>query len=91
MQQNTGKKVFGFKNKSILIGCGEFFLLWREFLSLAVNVLTSSPKISDLTKREVFKLNLSYNDEKVRSNCSLEGLSSVCDPLARELPKGVLK
>ena len=58
---------------------------------MAVNVLTSSPKISDLTKREVFKLNLSYNDEKVRSNCSLEGLSSVCDSLARELPKGVLK
>ena len=58
---------------------------------MAVNVLTSSPKISDLTKREVFKLNLSDNDEKVRSNCPLEGLSSVCDPLARELPKGVLK
>ena len=31
----------------------------------AVNVLTSSAKIPDLTKRDIFHLNLSQNDENI--------------------------
>ena len=58
------KKVFSFWNKCIWNGCGKFSLLWREYLSSIVNVLTNSPKISDLTKREVSQLALSQNDEQ---------------------------
>ena len=33
-------------------------MLQREYLSWAVNLLTNSPKISDLAKAEFFELNL---------------------------------
>ena len=59
------QKVFEFGDKCIWIASGTFSLLWREYLSLAVNVLTNSSKISDLMKREVFWLNLSQSVEKV--------------------------
>ena len=39
-------------------------LLRREYLSSAVSVLTNTPKISDITKKDIFRLNLSDSDEK---------------------------
>ena len=40
-------------------------LLRREYMSLVVNVLTNSLKISHFTKRDFFKLNFIHNDEYV--------------------------
>ena len=47
------------------IGNDKLSLLLPEYSQLAVNVLTSSPKISDLIKNNFFLLNLAQNDEKV--------------------------
>ena len=49
----------------------------------AVNVLTSSPKISDLTKNDFCKLNLAENDENVGQKSFSAGFSSFQDLLAR--------
>ena len=59
------KKVYGFLDDLILIGKGHFSLFLRVYLYLAVNMLTSSPKISDLNKNNFFQLNLAQNDEEV--------------------------
>ena len=59
------KKVFGFLDNCIRVGGGKFFILWRKNLSSVINVLTKSPKISDLTEREVFELSLSQSDERI--------------------------
>ena len=48
------KKIYGFLDDLILIGKGHFSLFLREYLYLAVNMLTSSPKISDLNKNNFF-------------------------------------
>ena len=61
MKQN----VFDFLDNCIWIGSSKFSLLWREHSSSAVNMLTSSPEISDLTKNDSFYLSLAQNDEKV--------------------------
>ena len=58
------QKASGFLDNCIWIGCEEFSLLWQEYLSSAVDVLTKSPKILDLTKIEVLQLNLCQNDGK---------------------------
>ena len=50
-KEKMGQKVYGLLDDLIFIGKGQFSLLLREYLYLAVNVLTSSPKISDLIKR----------------------------------------
>ena len=60
------QKVIDFLDNCIWTGCGSFSLLWREYLPSAVNVLTNSPKISDQTKREIFQLNLSQIDGKLK-------------------------
>ena len=61
----TWKKVSGFLDKCIWINCGKLSLLCPEYLSKAVNVLTNGAEISDLTERNVFKLNLSKKDKKL--------------------------
>ena len=40
-------------------------VLGRQCLSLAVNVLTNSPKISDITKRDMLQLNFCESNEKL--------------------------
>ena len=42
-----------------------FSILRRECLSLAVNVLTRSPKISHVSTRHIFLLNFPESDEKI--------------------------
>ena len=43
-----------------------------EHLSLAVNVLTNSPKISDLTKRELSQLNLSQDHGTIEKSAVVQ-------------------
>ena len=43
-----------------------------RLLVSAVNMFTSSPKISHLTNREVFQLNLSKIDEKDDQNAAMQ-------------------
>ena len=59
------QKVSGFLDNLIWIGKGKFSLLLREYSQLAVNVLTSSSKISDRIKNNFFWLNLVQSDLKV--------------------------
>ena len=63
--------VFAFKKKCILIVCDNLSVLWAEFLARAVNRLTNSPKISDMTKRDVFQLFLFINYVKKQDKIAL--------------------
>ena len=57
--------MFDLNDKCICIGCGKLPVLWPECLKSAVNGLTNSPKISDMTKRCVFQPYPCQNDKKV--------------------------
>ena len=57
------QKIYGFIDNLIWIGNDKFSLLLREYSQLGVNVLKSSPKISDLIKNSFFSLTLG---QKVR-------------------------
>ena len=48
------QKIYSFWDSLIWIGYGKFSLLLPEYSQLAVSVLTSSPKISDLIKNNFF-------------------------------------
>ena len=48
------QKILGFLDNLAEFGNGTFSLLIREHSQLAVNVLSSSPKISDLFKNNLF-------------------------------------
>ena len=51
----------------------------------------SCPKISNVTRRNFSRINLSGINRKLVKKCCLGSLGSVSDLLIRELPKGVLK
>ena len=51
------EKVFCFRDKCIWFGCIKFTLLRREYLPLAINLLTNSLKIFHGTKRNSSQLN----------------------------------
>ena len=57
--------------------CGNVSLLWREYLPLAANALTNSPKFSDPTKRDVFQLYPSLDVDKMRKKQCLPDFSSI--------------
>ena len=61
--EKNWEKVFSFWDTSILISCVKLSLLRREYLSLAVIVLTNSLEILDNTKRDFFELNRVYSDQ----------------------------
>ena len=48
------QKVVGILGNCIWIGNGKLSLLLRVYSQLAVNVLTTSPKIPDLIKNNIF-------------------------------------
>ena len=50
-----------FSDNYIWVGSGKLSLLLQEY-----NLLTSSPKISDMSENQFFQLKLAQNDEKVR-------------------------
>ena len=53
-----------------------------EHLSLAVNVLTNSPKISDLTKRELSQLSLSQDHDTIEKSAAVQ-ISAVSETRKR--------
>ena len=53
------ENVFSFWHNGISTCWGNFYQLWPQYMSWKVNLLPSSPKISDLTNTNVFQLNLS--------------------------------
>ena len=53
-KEKMEEKVYGFLDNLICIVNGKFSLLQPEYSYLAVNVLTSSPKISDLIQNSFF-------------------------------------
>ena len=63
MQKKIDKNVFHLLDNCICIGCVEISLLKTGFLSLAVNMLTISPKILHITKRDFFQLNFLHSDQ----------------------------
>ena len=62
-KKKNWEKVFCFWDKCIWKCCNKFPLLRREYLSLAVNVLTNSPKILNITKRHFFQLSCLHSDQ----------------------------
>ena len=59
------EKVFFFKDNGVWTYCGKACILRREYIYSAVNVLTNSPNILDLTKAEFFQLSLSQIHGKI--------------------------
>ena len=53
------EKVFRFKDNDVWTLCVKVCILRQEYMYSAVNVLTNSPNILDLTKAGFFQLNLS--------------------------------
>ena len=53
------EKVFCYKNNGVWTSCVKVCILQPEYVYSAVNVLTNSRNILDLTKADFFQLNLS--------------------------------
>ena len=69
----------------------EILHIAMEYLTSGVNVLTNSLKIPDVTKADIFKLNLSRIHGKIEKESCRANFSSVSNSLTRWLPNGVLK
>ena len=59
------EKDFCFKDNGVWIFCLKVCILRWEYVYSAVNVLTNSPNILDLTKADFFQLNLSQIHAKI--------------------------
>ena len=59
------EEVFCFKDNGLSICCMKVCILRREYVYSAVNVLTNSPNILDLTKEDISQLNLSQTHGKI--------------------------
>ena len=64
-KKKISQKIFGFSDSLIYVGNANFSLLIREYSYFGVNVLSSSPKISDPVENNLFELNLAQKDQKV--------------------------
>ena len=64
IQQKNLKKNY-FIDKCIWVGCLKLALLQEEYLSLAVNVSTKSPKFLNIPERDIFQLNLPRIGEEI--------------------------
>ena len=60
------QKVFGLQDKCIWIACWKFPVLWREYVTSLDNGLTYSPKISHMSKSNIFQLYLMLEWRKRR-------------------------
>ena len=56
MQSKTEKNVFSFWDKGVWSCEQKIWILRREYLPSGINVLTNRPKISDVTKADIFQL-----------------------------------
>ena len=63
MQKKKIRKSFLFRDNSVRIGGVKLFLLRREYLSSAVNVLTNSYKALRVSKTDFFRLNYLPDDQ----------------------------
>ena len=61
----NAEKVFCFKDNGVWTCCVKVCILRLEYVYSAVNVLTNSPNILDLTKADFFQLNLSQIHGKI--------------------------
>ena len=59
------EKVFYFKDNGVWTCCVKVCILRPEYMYSAVNMLTNSPNILDLTKKDFFQLNLSLIHGKI--------------------------
>ena len=92
--KNTARneeKDFSFCDNCILIGNNNLSLLRTGYFSSAANVLTSSPKIWDINKRDFFLLNWLCNDHWIWKRCCGVDFNSAWRLLPRCLSKGPLK
>ena len=64
-EETSSENGFCFWVICILIGCIKLSLLRREYLSLAVNVLTNNPQNLHITKRYFFQLSFLHSDQKI--------------------------
>ena len=82
---------FRFLGNLILICNGKLSLLLRDNLKLAVKVLRSSPKVSDLIKNGFSWLNLDRRVEKVGQKYFPEDFLSFWAEVPHSLPKSFQK
>ena len=61
--ERNSEKIFCFWDKCIWIRCRKYSLSRREYLSWAVNVLTSALKILHITKSDFCKLNCVHSNQ----------------------------
>ena len=61
----NAEKVFYFKDNGVWTCCVKVCILGPEYMYSAVNVLTNSPNILDLTKTDFFQLYLSHIHGKI--------------------------
>ena len=66
MQSNIDKKSTFFETKNVWSCSQKICIFRREYLTSGLNVLTNSLKISDVTKADIFQLNLSRIQGKIR-------------------------
>ena len=94
--ENAKKKkklenIFHFWDKCIRICCNRLPLLRREYLSLAFNGLTNSPKVLHIIKRDFFLLNCLRRDQFIWLSCCRSDINSFSAHLSCYLLKGPLK
>ena len=61
--KDNSEKDFCFLYNCFRIGCIKLSLLRIEYSALTVNMLTNSPKIFHMTKRDFFQLNCLHIDQ----------------------------
>ena len=75
------ENAFSFLDNCTVIGSCKLAQFPRLYLSSAVNVLTNTPKISHITKGDVFHIRFSQSVERIWWKCSHRDFASVWDPL----------
>ena len=85
------QRFYGFLDKLAEFGNGKFSPLIREYSKLAVNVLSGTPKILDLIKKNFFELYLAQKKEKVGQKFFSAYCRTFWDSLTLSLPKGFHK
>ena len=63
--KKNGEKIYGFSDSLIYVGNGKFSLSIREYTWFGVNMLSSSPKISDPIENTFSEPYLAQKDKKV--------------------------
>ena len=89
--EKNSEKVFFFWCNCIWIGIINLALVRTGYFSSAANVLTSSPKIWHVIKRDVFQLNWLGSDQWIWQSCCDADFNSALTRLPCCFPKGSLK